>query len=133
MATFACQVDYTHISCGECGTKFAITKALDSALTSKGGDIWCPRGHLLTYGEGEKSKLKRQLANKQAALDGVKRDLDDERDRHAHTEARRRAAKGQLTKTKKRIANGVCPCCNRTFKDLAAHMTTKHPDYATKE
>ena len=37
--------------------------------------------------------------------------------------------KGQVTRIKKRVANGVCPCCNRTFKDLAAHMSTQHPDY----
>lgn len=43
-----------------------------------------------------------------------------------------RATKGRLTKTKKRIANGVCPCCNRHFVNLERHMTGKHPDY-TKE
>ena len=25
--------------------------------------------------------------------------------------------------------NGVCPCCTRTFPNLAAHMKTKHPDF----
>jgi hypothetical protein len=27
------------------------------------------------------------------------------------------------------VANGVCPCCNRTFQNLARHMAGKHPDY----
>ena len=40
------------------------------------------------------------------------------------------AYKGHLTRVKRRVGNGVCPCCNRTFKNLADHMTTKHPDYA---
>lgn len=32
---------------------------------------------------------------------------------------------------KKRIKHGVCPCCRRTFKQLAAHMKTKHPTFKT--
>ena len=40
------------------------------------------------------------------------------------------AIKGHLTRTKKRIAAGVCPCCKRTFQDLARHMNGQHPDYA---
>jgi hypothetical protein len=24
---------------------------------------------------------------------------------------------------------GVCPCCNRTFQQLARHMKAKHPGY----
>jgi chemotaxis response regulator CheB len=39
------------------------------------------------------------------------------------------ATRAQLTKTKKRVANGVCPCCNRTFKQLARHMKAKHPEF----
>jgi len=45
------------------------------------------------------------------------------------TKRQKAAAKGQLTKTKRRVANGVCPCCNRTFADLSAHMHGQHPEY----
>lgn len=38
--------------------------------------------------------------------------------------------RGVVTKTKNRIGKGVCPCCNRTFVELARHIATKHPDYA---
>jgi hypothetical protein len=31
------------------------------------------------------------------------------------------------------VANGVCVCCNRSFKNLAAHMQTKHPEFATAD
>lgn len=27
-----------------------------------------------------------------------------------------------------RIGAGICPCCNRTFSQLARHMQSKHPD-----
>ena len=32
-----------------------------------------------------------------------------------------------LTRVKNRVSRGVCPNCNRTFKDLARHMASKHP------
>lgn len=33
---------------------------------------------------------------------------------------------------KKRVGNGVCPCCNRTFENLSRHMSCKHPEYKTE-
>lgn len=41
-----------------------------------------------------------------------------------------KAAGTRASKLKLRAANGVCPCCNRTFKQLAAHMSSQHPKYA---
>jgi hypothetical protein len=40
------------------------------------------------------------------------------------------AQKGVTTRIKRRVANGVCPCCKRTFQDLARHMAGQHPRYA---
>jgi hypothetical protein len=71
-------------------------------------------------------KLRGQLASKQDMLDTVRA----ERDR---AEYQRRAEKAAKTKLKKRIAAGVCPCCNRTFKQLSAHMQRQHPEYAHPE
>ena len=48
----------------------------------------------------------------------------------------RKAAEDALSKEraaaiamKKRAQAGVCPCCTRTFTNVARHMKTKHPDY----
>lgn len=59
---------------------------------------------------------------READIRTEQRRLESERRAHA-------ATKGQLTKTKKRIANGVCPCCNRSFANLERHMAGQHPDY----
>ncbi len=32
-------------------------------------------------------------------------------------------------RTRKRVGSGVCPCCSRTFQQLARHMKAKHPAY----
>jgi hypothetical protein len=79
---------------------------------------------------GENAKLKK-------ALEAKEQELQAERARKAAAliranlaeEARlklERAAKRHKTRT----AAGTCPCCTRTFKQLAAHMKNKHPDYA---
>lgn len=41
--------------------------------------------------------------------------------------------KGVATRLKNRAAHGVCPCCNRTFQQLARHMSAKHPDFKTAD
>lgn len=45
----------------------------------------------------------------------------------------RRAQKGQNTRLKNRIAAGVCPCCNRSFQNVARHMAGQHPDFQKHE
>lgn len=41
-----------------------------------------------------------------------------------------RKEKASKDRLKKRIKNGVCPCCHRTVSQLARHMKTKHPEFA---
>jgi len=65
-----------------------------------------------------------------AQLNATRDQLETIRHQRDRAEYKRRAEKGAKTRIKNRIANGVCPCCNRSFKNLAAHMKNKHPDYA---
>lgn len=39
------------------------------------------------------------------------------------------ATRAKLVRDRARFANGVCPCCNRSFENVARHMRTQHPDY----
>lgn len=70
-------------------------------------------------GEGPGARLERQLANREEDLRAAKA-------AHAVT-------KGKLTKTRNRIAKGVCPCCNRSFVNLGKHMAGQHPDFGAAE
>lgn len=112
-----------------CGVEFAVTAGYDSRRVDKGDDFYCPNGHAMSYTNSTARKLarERERAGRLAAQ------LEQERAAHATTERRRRSAKGQLTKVRRRVAHGVCPCCNRSFADLAAHMAEKHPKYATTD
>ena len=40
-----------------------------------------------------------------------------------------RALRGHLTRQRKRAAAGMCPCCRRTFENVARHMESQHPGY----
>ncbi len=45
-----------------------------------------------------------------------------------HERERAQRVSNQYSRMRKRIQNGVCPCCNRTFQNLARHMASEHPD-----
>lgn len=115
--------------CGSCNVPFALPDYMLADLRETGDAFWCPNGHRLTFTDNEAKRLRKQLQEANAKADRAATQRDFWRDEQERTERQRRAAKGQLTKTKNRIANGVCPCCNRSFSDLAAHMQTQHPDY----
>lgn len=95
-------------------------------------DIYCPLGHSWVFsGQGEAARLREEKERLEQRLAAQRLATQAARDQADAAERRRAAAKGQLTKVKKRVANGVCPCCNRTFANLALHMESKHPDFAT--
>jgi hypothetical protein len=99
---------------------------VDEELRRSGRTFYCLNGHEQHYSESTKQKLreaKDALARERARADQLRADRDA-------ADRRVSAAKGQVTKIKNRVGRGVCPCCNRTFADLGAHMATKHPDYA---
>ncbi len=80
--------------------------------------------------DNEAEQLRKQLKRAEEGRDWQREmRLTAEKDA-AHQRRKAAAARGQLTKTKKRIAKGICPCCNRSFVNLERHMTGQHPDYA---
>ena len=92
--------------------------------------LYCPLGHgFVISGTSKLTELEQQLARKQAALDAARLTTQWTREQLAHTERRRRAEKGAKTRLQRRARAGVCPCCNRQFPNLLAHMSTKHPTF----
>jgi hypothetical protein len=66
-------------------------------------------------------------------IDKVKKELDAETKRKMDALAQANELRASLQKVqddaarlKKRAHAGVCPCCNRTFQNVARHMKTKH-------
>jgi NMD protein affecting ribosome stability and mRNA decay len=111
--------DLEVLPCGGCGIVFAVPEDWLDRRRSDGQGFYCPNGCARVYRTTEADRLRAQVKRLQEA--------EARADARAKTaELRRRATKGQLTKVRRRIRNGVCPDCNRTFQDLARHMESKH-------
>lgn len=124
--TYAGETDLRVMTCPMCGITYAIPARLqDQAYERGGGRIqwFCPNGHQLGYHGESEADRQRKRAERASECAQAERDLRE------HTEQRLRAQKGATTKAKKRHAAALCPCCNRTFQQLARHMATQHPDY----
>lgn len=115
--------------CASCGVIFAMTTEFEKRRRHDHKTWYCPNGHSLVFNdETDEERLKREL---KAAQDNTaywrgrqadaSKSLESERRSHA-------ATKGQLTKVKKRIGNGVCPECNRHFTNVERHMMSKHTE-----
>lgn len=123
-----------------CGIQMAIPSDLYDYAQRKGSTVYCPLGHTFVYGDTRYDQLKREAEEARALKENAERALVRERARvdqaraeAQHEKRRAAAARGQLTKTKKRVANGVCPCCNRSFANVKRHMDTQHPEYIESE
>lgn len=81
------------------------------------------------FGDNEADKLRKQLERANAETERQRKLREWAEQETRNQELRLRAQKGATTRIKNRVANGVCPCCTRSFGDLKRHMATKHPDY----
>lgn len=93
--------------------------------------LYCPLGHsMIPAGQSEADRLRDELAREKHRTEQARADAEHQRERVTLRDRRLAARKGQITKLRKRISNGVCPCCNRTFTNLQRHMSGQHPDWA---
>jgi hypothetical protein len=130
MESLAYKVTLTTMDCDNCGGVFALNEGFRAKRKRDGGSWRCPYcGHSWVYSEWDTDRLKRELAAERVRKDRALSDANEQRRRAAHAEAVARGHKAAKTRIKNRIKNGVCPCCTRTFQNLAAHMSSKHPDY----
>lgn len=127
---FSADTTLVVVSCATCGVTYAIPESFERSAhkyhgdTANGWKICCPFGHTWWYvGETEEQRLQRIIADERQRRQATRDLLTHEQRSHA-------ATKGHLTRQRRRAAAGLCPCCNRSFKQLQRHMATQHPDYA---
>ena len=119
-------------TCCECGVLFAFPQAMYKRLLEQKtkARFYCPNGHSQFYtGKTEAQKLRDQLEREREATERAEKRARAARAEAEMTRNSLRVTKGHMTRLKKRIKHGVCPCCNRQFKNLARHMENKHPEY----
>lgn len=106
-------------TCFKCGVLFAMTEDFQENLRRNRNTFYCPNGHGQVYtGKTDAQKLKDAEARETALNDQLFAAVADAE-----------KTRGDLIRARIRIANGVCPCCNRSFENVRRHIATKHPDY----
>lgn len=117
---------FSEMTCGECGVVFAIeTWLMDKWVNEKHG-FYCPNGHSRRFiGETDAERIKREMTSQ---VEAARREAEWARVRANKAENMARAAKGQITKLKRRVNCGVCPHCQRTVSQMARHIKSKHPE-----
>jgi Zn finger protein HypA/HybF involved in hydrogenase expression len=122
-ALVAFHFELEKLTCGECGIIFAVPPHWLNARREEkenNGSFYCPNGHSRQFRVTDVDRLKKELEAEKKKVEWANARAD-----RADREAA--AARGQATKLRKRIQNGVCPACQRSFQNLRRHMATKHP------
>ena len=116
--------EYVPVNCGPadsggCGLIFAMTLEFYDETLRTGREWFCPNGHRRFWaGKTTEQKLQAAQARNQHLADQLRAATRD-------AESSRVA----LVRDRQRFANGVCPCCNRSFENVRRHMETQHPSY----
>lgn len=116
------------ISCYSCGVRFAIGSDLYRRVVTDAQDsVFCPAcGSKSCWRESEAQKKIKELERK---LQWEANESARQKMAREAAESSLNATKGVVTRLKRRTACGVCPCCKRTFSQLARHIAHKHPDF----
>jgi hypothetical protein len=120
--------------CATCGVIYGLERNFANRKSEQNKSWFCPNGHSQVFIESALSRAEKAAKRAQELLDMERTRNQTLRDEKARIERQRAAAHGQVTKLRNRAKHGVCPCCKRTFSQLADHMKTQHPDFqATPE
>lgn len=107
-----------------CGVVFGMPKDLERRRRGDGETFYCPNGHPLVFSDEQtaQEKLKDVEARELALQDQLSAAIRDAE-----------SSRTELLRVRSRIANGVCPCCNRSFDNVRRHVASKHPELALPE
>lgn len=130
--TITVSTELRAVHCGECGGTYALDARYHRQKKENGGFWNCPYCQC-SWGfpkeASEIERLRREVEKKEREVTREQARHDQTRAELEQTEHRRRAEKGHRTRLQNRIKAGVCPCCKRSFANLAEHMQKQHPEY----
>lgn len=112
--------------CYTCKCEMWIPDALYEAADRAKGVIsfYCSYGHGQVFAKGESDfdKLRRER-------DRLKQDAARLEEEASLARVRAEKAEAATKRLKKRTSAGTCPCCQRTFSNMAEHMKHQHPQF----
>lgn len=114
--------EYEQINPGCCAQPFAMPEAWVKTKKRNREGWFCPNcGSSRIFRVGDSPEVK---ARKEAERRAAEAEMQA-----AEARSRARDTSRRYRRMRDRVRNGVCPCCNRTFENLARHIATKHPDF----
>ena len=105
-------VSLTILDCPKCGGVFGITGHFEDRRREDGENFYCPAGHVMSYGDSQVARLRKQVKERDESYDRLY-GLYDERQK-------------ELARVKRRAKAGVCQSCHRHFANVERHYQTQH-------
>lgn len=128
--TLQTETEFFIESCFTCGCQFAMTRDFYDNRQRNKDSFYCPAGHAQHYTGKSDRELRREAeARERAALDQLQAAEAENRRIKREAAVERKAAATEQSRLAQRSRGGVCPCCDRSFVQLARHMKTKHPEH----
>lgn len=116
-------------TCGVCGVLFGLEASYQRNRREDGKTFRCPNGHEIGYGRTEADNLRVLLDNQKKATAAAWGAYQEQSKYREVAQRQAAAARGQVTRIKRKVARGECPCCRKSFADLTTHMNSTHPDW----
>lgn len=124
--------NFVSVRCWKCDIVYGMPETFQASRQRDGEGFFCPSGHEAAYKETEADKLRRERDKLTQRLAQKDDEIARQRNMRATAERQAAAARGQITKIKKRSSAGTCPCCSRTFSNMAEHMKHQHPEFVAE-
>lgn len=119
----------TDMQCVNCGTPFAMSLQLRNERRKDGGSFYCPNGHPQGwYNDSDAKRLQKKLDEATRTNTNLAQQVREAQQAEQRAVDEAGKLKREAKRIQRRIHAGVCPCCKRTFQNLARHMKTKHAD-----
>lgn len=118
--------------CPACGIVYGFPTEFEKRRREDGRGWYCPNGHTVVYTKTKLDEAREQLQRAERERDQAIIGRTAAQDQAAAADRSRAALKDHLTRLRNRIANGVCPCCNRSFVNVRNHITGQHPEWAAE-
>ena len=133
MAEIQLTSTYVTETCCNCGIAFAMPKDFYDKRRNDHESFCCPKGHGQYYsGESDKEKLEKQLQASENKVEFFKSRANEHFESYLAEKRSKAAHKAHYTMLKKKVKKGQCPCCDKSFPDVAEHIQSVHPDYNKK-
>jgi hypothetical protein len=112
--------------CGTCAVRHTVPEIVYNSYLAEGGYWHCPNGHARGFRKGTDEIEKENVRRERDQLKQNAARLEEEASLALVRAEKAEAANKRL---KKRSSAGTCPCCSRTFANMAEHMKHQHPQF----